>query len=292
MRRRHARGVSVPSLALAIVLTWSSGDAWAAEDAESPTSSEGLLAEFNRYAIPEEPALTVNEPMYFVLGRDDGETTARFQFSFQYQIFAADEAPMPYGFRWLEPLHFAYTQTSLWNLSQESEPFEDSSYRPSFFWEFARTGDNPGIGPDFLRFGYEHESNGQDGDTSRSIDTLFLLPAWRIGSEARELVLIPKLYAYVSKGDENADIEEFRGYGDFIIRYGNDNGALAQLLYRRGNRARDSIQLDLSWPLRTAIAARTGGFFHAQLFQGFGESLLRYNQKQDLQFRVGFSIVR
>lgn len=226
--------------------------------------------------------------MYFVVGSDDGESTARFQ----YQIFPSEEKPMPYGMGWLAPLHFGYTQASLWNLSEDSAPFKDSSYRPSFYWEFTHHGPTPGMQPHFLRFGYEHESNGQAENTSRSIDTLFLLPVWETSLADRKLSFLPKVYAYLDKEETNSDIDEYRGYGDYIVRYGRDDELLTQVMYRRGESGRDSIQLDLSWPLRTPIMARAGGYLHVQLFQGYGESLLTYDEQEDLQVRVGFSIVR
>jgi hypothetical protein len=58
-----------------------------------------------------EPALSVNEPMYFVIGGSGG-ATARFQFSFKYRLFDPDSLPVS----WLPPLaglHFGYTQTSI-----------------------------------------------------------------------------------------------------------------------------------------------------------------------------------
>ena len=117
-----------------------------------------------------EPALSVNEPMYFVIG---SRTTARFQFSFKYRLFDPDSLPVEW-FSPLSGLHFGYTQTSLWSLGEDSAPFHDTSYRPSLFWQSASLGKG-GLTPDLLRGGYEHESNGKDGTSSRSIDTLFVL---------------------------------------------------------------------------------------------------------------------
>jgi hypothetical protein len=34
---------------------------------------------------------------------------------------------------WLSGLYFGYTQNSLWDLSAQSKPFRDTSYRPSLF---------------------------------------------------------------------------------------------------------------------------------------------------------------
>ena len=250
---------------------------------------ENAIGEWRPGEVTEQPALSINEPMYFVVGRDSGETIGRFQFSFKYRIFDADGSVVQHA-PWMENLHFSYTQTSLWNLSADSKPFEDSSYRPSFFWEFRKQ--RTGARPDFLRAGYEHESNGQGGEDSRSIDTLFIFPAWEISLREWNLFVGSKLYAYLDQDKENSDIEDYRGYGDLILRYGQEDGWLGAVLWRYGLEKRNSVQLDLSYPIRKPFLARAGGYFYLQAFHGYGESLLSYNQNQELAVRVGFAIVR
>lgn len=234
-----------------------------------------------------EPALSVNEPMYFVIG---SRTTARFQFSFKYRLFDPDSLPVEW-FSPLSGLHFGYTQTSLWNLGEDSAPFHDTSYRPSLFWQSASLGKG-GLTPDLLRGGYEHESNGKDGTSSRSIDTLFVLPVWRTEfSNGHTLIFAPKLYGYLDKED-NPDIHRYRGYVDWKLRYGREDDWVLATQLRRGTSGHGSAQIDLSWPLRRPLFARTGGFLHFQLFKGYGESLLDYNLDRGTQVRIGFSMVR
>ncbi len=235
-----------------------------------------------------EPALTINEPMFFVVGKDD-DTTAEFQLSFKYRVFAEDGFVVDRA-GWLEDLHVAYTQTSLWNLSEESAPFEDSTYRPSVFWEF-RSQSNP-FGARLLRVGYEHASNGQDEDRSRSIDTLFLMPAWSSELFGKQWTIAPKFVGYLAKGSENDDIADYRGYSDLILRVGTEDSLLISSLYRLGDNGRTTIQLDLSYPIRKRIFERTGGYLFLRAFKGYGETLETYNRKQDLQVRIGFAIVR
>ncbi|EKE85413.1 phospholipase A [Idiomarina xiamenensis] len=240
-----------------------------------------------------EPALSINEPVYFIVGQDpfgdDDDIKARFQISFKYRMFSedgyvADLLPV------MKHFHLGYTQTSLWNLSADSKPFEDSSYRPSFFFEFDKV--NDGWLPDFWRTGYEHESNGQAGEESRSIDMYYIQPAWTWDVGDRELMFAPKFYGYLTKGDENEDIDDYRGYVDMLVRYGHEDGVLASLTGRLGNAGKGSLQLDLSYPIREKIFSRAGGYIYLQLFHGYGDSFLTYDQKQDLQVRIGFAIVR
>lgn len=257
-----------------------------AESEKMPIARPGSL---DRLLFPlNEPALSANEPMYFVLGGRD-RATARFQFSFKYRLFDPDSLPVAW-FPPLSGLHFGYTQTSLWDLSTASAPFHDTSYRPSFFWQGASLG--KGLMPNLLRGGFEHESNGKDGVSSRSLNILFAQPVWStIFADGRTLFVAPKFYGYLDKAD-NPDIQHYRGYADWIFRYGHEGGWLLTSLLRRGTAGHGSAQVDLSYPLRRPFFARTGGFLHFQLFKGYGESLLDYNIERDTQVRVGFSIVR
>lgn len=235
-----------------------------------------------------EPVLSANEPMYFVVGGNGG-LSARFQLSFKYRLFDSDSLPVA----WLPQLgnlYFGYTQNSLWDLGANSAPFRDTSYRPSFFWQGTSRGEG-GV-PALLRAGYEHESNGKDGVNSRSINTLFVQPVWRAGfSDGRTFIFAPKVYGYLEKSD-NPDIQNYRGHVDWSFRYGDDKGWLLAAQLRRGSTGRGSALLDLSYPLRQPLFARTGGFVHFQLFNGYGETLLDYDQSHGTQARVGFSIVR
>lgn len=250
--------------------------------AQKPSGIDPLLFPMN------EPALSANEPLYFVIGGSGG-TTARFQLSFKYRLFDSDSLPVEW-FPPLSGLHFGYTQTSLWDLSSDSAPFRDTSYRPSFFWQGASLG--KGLMPDLLRGGFEHESNGKDGASSRSINILFAQPVWSTAfDDGRALIFAPKFYGYLDKED-NPDLQRYRGYADWVFRYGHEDGWILTTQLRRGTAGRGSAQIDLSYPLRRPLFARTGGYLHFQLFKGYGESLLDYAIDQDLQARVGFSIVR
>ena len=124
-----------------------------------------------------EPPLSENDPMYFVIGTRGG-TTARFQLSFKYRLFDFD-AGFGQERPWLSGLYFGYTQNSLWDLESESKAFRDTSYQPSLFWKWERTEEQPRLLIDGARLGLEHESNGGQGERSRSINTAFVRPEWR-----------------------------------------------------------------------------------------------------------------
>lgn len=241
-------------------------------------------------AVPSEPALSPNEPMYFLLGLND-ETSARFQLSFKYRIFDP-ESPVVEFVPPLRGLHFGYTQTSLWDLGEESKPFRDTSYRPSLFYQWSMPTAPASRHAVGVRTGYEHESNGRNAERSRSIDMLFALVDWRYDLGGSYVAVTPKLWVYLDK-DENPDIHRYRGYGEIGLRFGRDRGWLAQLRVRGpATGGRHSTQADLSYPLTRRILSDTSAYLHFQVFTGVGETLLDYNRSRGTQYRIGLSILR
>lgn len=238
----------------------------------------------------DEPPLSANEPLYFVVGSSsERDFDARFQLSFKYRPFDPDARVAQY-LPPLSNLYFAYTQTSLWDLGGNSSPFKDTSYRPSVYYKW--TGSGRGIVPDGWSAGLEHESNGRDGADSRSINTVFVRPTWHFDfAHGNRLTLSPKFYQYLEKSD-NSDIHQYRGYVDFQARYGREDGAIVTALYRQGTGGHASGQVDFSYPISDKLFGRTGTFIHLQLMEGYGETLIDYNRYRDTQLRLGLSLAR
>jgi outer membrane phospholipase A len=234
----------------------------------------------------EEPQLSEEDPVYFALGPREG-WNARFQLSFKYRLFdqsAGFGAERP----WLVGFYFGYTQTSLWDLSSQSKPFRDTSYRPSFFWRWERPGDVTWI--DAARIGFEHESNGQGGESSRTINTLFVRPEWRRAAGRGELEFTPKAYVYLTN-DENPDIAQYRGYVDWRVRHDAGGQWITTAVARTGTAGKGSLLLEMSRRTRDLKVGPVSGYLHFQFFNGYGESILDYNVRRTSQIRVGLAIV-
>jgi phospholipase A1/A2 len=232
------------------------------------------------------PALSVNEPMYFLVG---GEGDARFQLSFNYRLFSP-EGPVVKLVPFLKGMYFGYTQNSFWELGEDSKPFRDTSYRPSLFWQGKLEG--PDWVPQTWKAGYEHESNGREDEDSRSIDTLFFEPRWqKIFADGSVLSFNPRIRAYLDK-EENPDIQRYRGFVNWAAQYGRDDGWKFTANYLQGTAGYATAQIDASYPLGTEVFSNIGSFIHIQYFSGYGETLLNYNDRKSDQFRIGISIVR
>ncbi|HEX7046808.1 MAG TPA: phospholipase A [Gammaproteobacteria bacterium] len=262
------------------------------EDAETDAAADQEHPLRLPSRIDEDPtrdfALTSNEPIYFVVGGND-DSTGKFQFSFQYRIFDGDSGFVD-EWPWLDAMHFAYTQTSVWDLLGDSSPFKDTTYRPSLFWQ--KIGRSDTYAPDFLRLGYEHESNGEDLEDSRSIDSLFFFPGWLFDVNERQLLVGAKFRLPLTTSEYNEDITDYRGYVDLYARYGREDSWVSTAALRYGEARQGSLELTFSYPLRTPIFARTGGYFYVEIFHGHGETLIDYNRHAGTQVRVGLAIVR
>ncbi|MVW71593.1 MULTISPECIES: phospholipase A [unclassified Bordetella] len=233
-------------------------------------------------------ALSAYEPIYFDIGTRGG-TTARFQISAKYRLFhPADGRAPTFG----ENFYLGYTQQSLWDLQGDSMPFIDTSFNPSIFWlnekVWTSASERWRLG---LNTGVEHLSNGKDGDDSRSLNDVYIQPAinYRFDSGST-LTFSPRIKAYFAVEDDNKDYSDYAGHVDWKVRWAQDNGAVVSALYRQGASRHRTTQLDFAWPLKRTWL-NMNGYVHLQYFNGYGETLLGYNQRDRSQFRIGLSLV-
>ncbi|OZI30674.1 phospholipase [Bordetella genomosp. 10] len=242
-----------------------------------PNRLSGVLAGLSEY-----------QPMYFDIRTRD-RTTARFQLSFKYRLFTPDPANPSF---W-DKLYLGYTQSSLWDLQGDSRPFIDTTFNPSLFWlndnVWTSGSQNWRLG---MQGGVEHNSNGKGGDDSRSVNDAFLQPAinYRFNGGST-LTFSPRIKGYFGVARENSDYSDYAGHVDWNLRWAQDNGLIASVMYRQGASSRRTTQLDLAWPLQRTWL-NMNGYLHLQYFNGYGETLLGYDQRHRSQIGIGFSLVQ
>ncbi len=284
-----ALAVTEPETAVVSPATTSAAQERNAKQVRKQEVADAAVGPTDRDAARFASAFSPNEPNYFSAG-SSGETNAKFQVSLKFRLFNPD-TQTPF----LEKLYLAYSQTSIWALGTSSKPFYDSSYRPSAFFLDDDVSQWPFRNWSRLGFqaGLEHESNGKDAADSRSMNTIFVRPTFTLPFWKDYFVsFAPKLYDYIEKED-NPDIAEYRGHGDYLIKVGKVDGLQLATTLRKGT-SKDpySAQFDLSYPLKTATFGNLGGYLHLQFFEGYGESLLDYNRHVRPQFRIGLMITR
>jgi phospholipase A1/A2 len=262
----------------------SSNAAW---NAPTPATHQAGTALIDK---PPPLAVSVYEPVYFVVGGDGG-LNAKFQISLRFRLFD-DHGRLARRIPWIDDLYLSFSQTALWDLGELSKPFKDASYKPRLFYanyDLARYFDGT------LRFGVEsgigHESNGKEGDDSRSYNMLYARPTLTLGDpDGFRAYFAPLIHNYIAASD-NPDIEDYRGYVDWLFGIGSKGGLDFWGVLRKGTRSDyGSVELNASYPLSKLSGGDLTGWLLLQYFNGYGESLLDYNRKLESQLRLGIAI--
>jgi len=233
-----------------------------------------------------------NQPVYFLYGSGANQA-AKFQFSFDYRI-----ATLPWnvsGQPLASTLRIGYTQRSLWDITGRSSPFYDTSYMP----ELVLSAEAPlpkdkshrltWLG---MRSGFLHESNGREGDLSRSLNTYYIRPGFMLGKlESWFLVVLPEVQVYLGGVGDNPRIKEYRGYGRLRFYVGRNEG-LSLMVSSWAGKSFDhgTYQLDLAIPIHARLL-NLESFFQVQYFNGYGESLRAFDRRSDA-VRAGIGLVR
>lgn len=235
-------------------------------------------------------SLSVYEPVYFIVGGDGG-LNAKFQISFRYRLFDG-EGKLARKLPWVDDLYLSYSQTSLWDLGELSKPFTDTSYRPRLFfanYDLGRVLDGR------VRVGVEagvgHESNGKEGEESRSFNMLYVRPMLTLGNpDGLRFYAAPLIHNYIADS-ENPDLDDYRGYVDWLMGVGSKGGLDFWATLRKGHRSDfGSIELNASYPLSKLSGGDLNGWLTLQYFNGYGESLLDYSRKLESQLRLGIAV--
>jgi outer membrane phospholipase A len=265
-----------------------------APQAEDEEEVETDLPSFDAVAALYQPYLinlSAYEPMYLLVGTDPEKS--KFQISFKYR-FLDPKGRLAEKVPWLKGFHFAYTQTSFWDLKSSSRPFEDTSYKPELFFLTTNLGTPlQWVHGLFLQAGFQHESNGRGGDASRSTNYVYAKPILVFYDEDRRLGLMvaPKVWAYVANdSDTNPDLEQYRGYFDLELKFGKADSVVVGTHLRWAEQGA-SVQADFTYPISRLLFDSLDLYFHFQYVNALAESLIDYKERTEA-FRLGFSIVR
>ena len=235
------------------------------------------------------PGLSAYEPIYAIAGAGTN-TNVKLQLSFKYQLFGEQGV---FGSRrsWLDGLHFAYTQRMYWDTQRHSLPFRNIDFQPELIYvlQSRPRGDQPRYG---LQLGLRHESNGREGEASRSVNIAYAQPTLSTSIAGYDVTIGPRAWFYYGGQSGNEDIERYRGYTGLTLAIGEEDGLRLTSLSRYNfGTGKGAAQVDLSYPLNRLIWDRLNLYLYGQLFTGYGENLLDYNRRTT-RARIGVAIVR
>ena len=173
-------------------------------------------------------------------------------------------------------LYFGYTNRSWWQLWEKSGPFREINHEPELFLRTYLTDESASNPNGWLGFdlGLNHQSNGKAGEESRSWNRVIAAAAYR----ANNLLLMGRVWSAFSEDDEfNPHLHRYLGYGEarvvYMIERAGRGPINVSLMYRPGT-DKSAIESTISYALEN-----TSVRLYAQYFDGYGESLLDYDQR-------------
>lgn len=246
-----------------------------------------LLPHRPNYFMPVTYQTKVNNEPYDEIELDIPGEFQHYEFVTQLSIkyILADNIAGPRS-----KLAVGYTNKSFWQAYNRkmSAPFRETNHEPEIMLSWGGV-NNPLF--DYFAIGFNHQSNGQTASLSRSWNrvittfaklwpssAIMISPWWRIPETNKADPDDPS-------DNDNPDIHEYLGYGDFLYIRLMDQHSFSMHLRNNLDRVNNkgSVALEWSFPL----TKKSKAFLH--YFNGYGESLIDYNVYQE-RFGIGIKI--
>lgn len=219
---------------------------------------------------------------YFAVGTTFPGVPTRTNSDAKFQVSIAQRitnAVLP----WKTYLFLMYTQKVFWNIFENSMPMRDLNFNPGI--GLTKTFSVKGRYSGKMTLMVEHESNGRDGDASRSwnkvsISGSTLVTPW--------LMVHAKYWLPIVDGMNNKDILYYSG----IYQCGAEVSASDRRYIWSGTFVkRKGLNLNFNVNLEFALRLfrQDNEYLFFQWYNGYGESLLDYKQFHS-RLRVGICI--
>lgn len=246
------------------------------------TPKDPIDADSVRQAFDLGPYFGLYRDNYFIFGTALGpkptkeNTNVKFQISISQRL---TKNTLPLG----TYLYLFYTQKVFWNVLENSMPMTDLNFNPGIGLAKPLFVKNRFIGKAMLVL--EHESNGRDGDASRS---------WNKVTFGGNIIIDPQLMVHgkvwipIIDGMNNKDILNYCGIYQVGTSFTSRNrrfGASVILTKRKGWKLNYNTIVELNY----RMFAKENQYFFVQYYNGYGEGLLDYKQFHS-QLRVGIVI--
>ena len=200
----------------------------------------------------------------------------KFQISFRQRL---TKSILPFH----SHLFLSYTQKAMWNIFEESLPFHDLNFNPGIGLQKLIVHKGRAVGS--VIFMLEHESNGRDGEASRS---------WNKVSLSGRLLVDPQFMVHakawipIVDGQNNKDILKYSGIFQGGAQFLSTNGrwvADVTFVKRQGWNLNFNTTLNVGYRIRE----RDTQFIMLHFYDGYGENMLDYN-KYHCRLRIGLLI--
>lgn len=208
---------------------------------------------------------------YFTVGTSLGYKPTRTNSDVKFQISIAQrltKTTLP----WNTFIFLMYTQKTFWNVFEKSMPMRDLNFNPGIGWTKPFWGKGRYLGKMTLLI--EHESNGRDSIQSRSWNRISLSGSTIIDDW---IMVHAKVWIPIIDGENNKDILNYCGiyqHGVVITTPDKKFGWGLTMVKRKGWNLNFNTIFEFNW----RVHKQSNQYFFVQYYNGYGESLLDYNQ--------------
>lgn len=183
-------------------------------------------------------------------------------------------------------LYTGYTNRSFWQVynSKLSRPFRETNHEPEIWFQTTNSTSFMGFDNRINMLGISHQSNGRSNVLSRSWNRIYA----NFGFEKESFVFVIKLWSRFNESpesDDNPDITDYMGHGHFRVIYKKDRQTFNFMSRNNLESSFEKGATELSWSFPIGKRKDLRGYI--QVFSGYGESLIDYNQSVN---RIGFGI--
>lgn len=242
---------------------------------DNQLKADSIIKDFD-----DSPAFEIYKDNYVIIGTNISQeptkdnSDAKFQISFRQRL---TNSVLPFR----TYLFISYTQVAFWDVFHESFPFRDINFNPTIGVGRPLVRDNRYLGE--LSFQLEHESNGKDGDLSRSWNKVSVSGLFKLTSH---WTYFAKAWIPIVDGKNNRNITHYKGLGMSAINYNKSDKYNISLIAtkRAGGHFSSNIALHFAYKFRNE-----NQYLFLEFYNGYGESLLDYN-KFTRRLRLGFVI--
>lgn len=171
----------------------------------------------------------------------------------------------------------AYTNTSWWQAynSESSAPFRETNHEPELFMTFLNDWKVLGFTNRLNTLGLVHQSNGRSEPISRSWNRAYASTTFEKGGLAMRLRAWYR-FEEDEEQDNNPDITDYLGYGDFLAAYKSGKSTYSMLARKK------SVEFTASRLIWGNIR------LYGQYFHGYGQSLIEYDNSENV-LGIGFA---
>lgn len=228
------------------------------------------------------PSFGIYKDNYIVVGTElfkkstEWNSDAKFQVSIRQRL---TNSTLPFK----TYLFITYTQKAFWDIFRESFPFRDLNFNPTLGIGRALIHNNRFMG--FIDFQIEHESNGKDGDASRSWNKISFGSLLTFNDK---WALQTKLWIPIVDGGYNKNIVSYSGYGLMALSYQSPRRKYnASCVVTKRSGAFFDANVTLNFSVR--LFSDDNQFLFVEYYNGYGESMLEFNRYRQ-RVRAGIVI--